>query len=148
MMVIARKCWDVLAKKTEETLTAQQVALTAVKSRHQQLLQDQQNLIRMMEQYQLQAQEQLRQLRSVSDAANFSSFLNQLQTLLNKVQADLQAEELNVKRAKAKLDVAHQEHQKMTALQEQDRHKVQAWKDKQEQKEMDRLGLTLHQLRR
>ena len=147
-MVIARKCWDVLAKKTEETLTAQQVALNAVKSRHQQLLQDQQNLIRMMEQYQVQAQEQLRQLRSVSDAANFSSFLNQLQTLLNKVQADLQAEELNVKRAKAKLDEAHQEHQKMTALQEQDRNKVQAWKDKVEQKEMDRLGLTLHQLRR
>ena len=147
-MVIARKCWDVLAKKTEEALQDQQVALNAVKKRYEQLLHDQNNLIRMMEQYQQQAQVQLQQLRSVSDAANFSSFLNQLQVLLNRVQADLKAEELNVKRAKAKLDLAHQEHLKMTSLQEQDRNKVKAWQKKVEQKEMDSLGLTLHQIRR
>ena len=147
-MVIARKCWDVLAKKTEEALQDQQVALNAVKKRYEQLLHDQNNLIRMMEQYQQQAQAQLQQLRSVSDAANFSSFLNQLQVLLNRVQADLKAEELNVKRAKAKLDQAHQEHLKMTSLQEQDRNKVKAWQKKREQQEMDALGLTLHQLKR
>ena len=147
-MVIARKCWDVLAKKTEEALLDQQVALKTVKTRYQQLLHDQNNLIQMMEQYQQQAEEQLKQLKSVSDAANFSSFLHQLQILLNRVQSDLQAEEINVKRAKAKLDEAHQAHLKMTSLQEQDRNKVKAWQTKVEQKEMDRLGLTLHQIRR
>ena len=147
-MVIARKCWDVLAKKTEDALMDQQAALNVVKTRYQQLLNDQNNLIRMMEQYQSQAQDQLKQLKSVSDAANFSSFLNQLQTLLNRVHADLQAEEQNVKRAKAKLEEAHQAHQKMTSLQEQDRNKVKAWQKKREQQEMDALGLTLHQLKR
>ena len=76
------------------------------------------------------------------------ALLHQLQILLNRVQSDLQAEEINVKRAKSKLDEAHQAHLKMTSLQEQDRNKVKAWQTKVEQKEMDRLGLTLHQIKR
>ena len=83
----------------------------------------------------------------MSQTTNSRQFLLQLQSLVDRVQVDLQQALRELEQAKAVLLQATHQRMKMETMQEKDLQAVQAWQRKQEQKQMDALGVTLYNLK-
>ena len=87
------------------------------------------------------------QVQTMSQATNSRQFLLQLLSLVSRVDQDLQMALRELEQAKAvSLQASHQR-MKMETMQEKDLQAVQAWQRKQEQKQMDALGVTLYNLK-
>ena len=83
----------------------------------------------------------------MSQTTNSRQFLLQLQSLVDRVQVDLQQALRELEQAKAVLLQATHQRMKMETMQEKDLQAVQTWERKRDQKEMDSLGLTLYNLK-
>jgi flagellar export protein FliJ len=143
----ARSCWSVLAKKARDEEEAAQTAAAKARNKVLELQQSRQRMDDLLQDYKQRALQSQSQLQSMSQTTNSRQFLLQLQSLVDRVQVDLQQALRELEQAKAVLLQATHQRMKMETMQEKDLQAVQTWERKRDQKEMDSLGLTLYNLK-
>jgi len=142
-----RSCWSVLAKKAKDEEEVAQTAAAKARNKVLELQQSRQRMDQLLQDYKQRAIESQSQLQTMSQTTNSRQFLLQLQSLVDRVQVDLQQALRELEQAKAVLLQATHQRMKMEAMQEKDLQAVQVWERKRDQKEMDSLGLTLYNLK-
>jgi flagellar export protein FliJ len=142
-----RSCWSVLAKKARDEEEVAQTAAAKARNKVLELQQSRQRMDNLLQDYKQRALESQAKLQSMSQTTNSRQFLLQLQSLVDRVQLDLQQALRELEQAKAVLLQATHQRMKMETMQEKDLQAVQTWERKRDQKEMDSLGLTLYNLK-
>lgn len=142
-----RSCWSVLAKKAKDEEETAQTAAGRARNKVLELQQSRQRMSMLLQDYKQRALESQARLQSMSQTTNSRQFLLQLQNLVNRVDEDLRVALRELEQAKTVLLQATHQRMKMETMQEKDLQAVQTWERKRDQKEMDRLGLTLYNLK-
>lgn len=142
-----RAAWPVLAKKAQEKCEEAQAALLKCKERVAHLLQSRQRMELLYDDYVLRSKEAEKRPHSMAETLNFRGFMQQLQSLIARVDVDLQEAQQAVEMARLKLKAAEQKRIQMETLMEQDLKAVREFHRKREQKEMDAAGITLYNLK-
>lgn len=142
-----RSCWAVLAKKAKDDEEAAQNVQTQARQKVEHLRASRQRMDDLLSDYKRRALENQAKVHSMADATNNRQFMLNLQELVNRVDKDLQMALAELERAKVALMQATQQRMKMETMQTKDLEAVQLWQRKQDQKEMDSLGLTLYNLK-
>jgi len=142
-----RNCWSVLTQKAQDEEETAQTALAQARARVLELQQSRERMNDLLEDYKQKTLAAQAQVQTMSQATNSRQFLLQLLSLVSRVDEDLQMALRELEQAKAvSLQASHQR-MKMETMQEKDLQAVQAWQRKQEQKQMDALGVTLYNLK-
>lgn len=142
-----RSCWSVLTKKAKDEEEVAQTASARARNKVMELQQSRQRMNDLLEDYKQRALAAQSQLQTMAQATNSRQFLLQLQSLVDKVDADLKVALRELEQAKAVLLQATHQRMKMETMQEKDLQAVQKWERQREQKDMDTLGLTLYNLK-
>ena len=142
-----RNCWSVLTQKAQDEEDTAQTALARARARVLELQQSRERMNDLLEDYKQKTLAAQAQVQTMSQATNSRQFLLQLLSLVSRVDQDLQMALRELEQAKAvSLQASHQR-MKMETMQEKDLQAVQAWQRKQEQKQLDALGVTLYNLK-
>jgi flagellar export protein FliJ len=141
-----RSCWSVLTKKAKDEEEVAQTASARARNKVLDLQQSRQRMNDLLEDYKQRALAAQSQLQTMAQATNSRQFLLQLQSLVDKVDADLKVALRELEQAKAVLLQATHQRMKMETMQEKDLQAVQKWERQRDQKDMDTLGLTLYNL--
>jgi hypothetical protein len=137
-----RQCWIFLAQKAQEASNQIQTELAQLQARMQSLLQNQERLKTLYEEYRQQANAQGQEQSGMGAAMNQRQFMNQLLGLMQRVEQDIQTVQLQQSPTRQRLLEAERERMKMTSLAEQDARNVQLNLNKREQRQIDALGLS------
>jgi len=138
-----RECWGVLATKAEDLVALNQQRVKAARESLEKLQASKDRLLVMSEEYSQKIREKESTTQSLTDSNNARQFVLQLLQLSERLDKDITQAQAQVDLALQALRKAEQERLKMQTLVEQDLLAVQAYHRKQEQKQMDALGLTL-----
>ena len=142
-----RNCWSVLTQKAQDEEDTAQTALARARARVLELQQSRERMNDLLEDYKQKTLAAQAQVQTMSQATNSRQFLMQLLSLVSRVDEDLQVGLRELEQAKTVLLQATHQRMKMETMQEKDLQAVQAWQRKQEQKQMDALGVTLYNLK-
>ena len=142
-----RSCWSVLAKKAKDEEETAQTAAGRARNKVLELQQSRQRMSDLLDDYKQRALAAQSQLQTMAQATNSRQFLLQLQSLVDRVDADLKVALRELEQAKAVLLQATHQRMKMETMQEKDLEAVQKWERQRDQKNMDSLGLTLYNLK-
>ena len=142
-----RSCWSVLAKKAKDEEEVAQTAAARARNKVVELQQSRQRMSDLLDDYKQRALAAHSQLQTMAQATNSRQFLLQLQSLVDRVDADLKVALRELEQAKAVLLQATHQRMKMETMQEKDLEAVQKWERQRDQKNMDSLGLTLYNLK-
>jgi len=138
-----RECWGVLATKAEDLVALNQQRVKAARENLEKLQAGKDRLLVMSDEYSQKIREKESTTRSLTESNNARQFVLQLFQLSERLDKDITQAQAQVDLALQALRKAEQERLKMQTLVEQDLLAVQAYHRKQEQKQMDALGLTL-----
>jgi len=138
-----RECWGVLATKAEDLVALNQQRVKAARESLEKLQAGKDRLLVMSDEYSQKIREKESTTRSLTESNNARQFVLQLFQLSERLDKDITQAQAQVDLALQALRKAEQERLKMQTLVEQDLLAVQAYHRKQEQKQMDALGLTL-----
>ena len=83
----------------------------------------------------------------MQETMNFRGFLQQIQTLIKRVEIDLQHAKFELDILKANLLAAEKKRIQMETLQEQDERRIRDATAKREQREMDAAGVMLSNMK-
>jgi flagellar export protein FliJ len=136
-----------LAKKAKDEEEVAQTAAARARNKVLELQQSRQRMSDLLDDYKQRALAAQSQLQTMAQATNSRQFLLQLQSLVDRVDADLKVALRELEQAKAMLLQATHQRMKMETMQEKDLEAVQKWERQRDQKEMDSLGLTLYNLK-
>jgi flagellar export protein FliJ len=142
-----RNCWTVLAKKAQDEVNERIQVVTEFRKRVDHLLQSRERMSIMLADYQNKAQQKQLALQGMGDATNMRQFILQLHELLRRVNEDLESAQSRLADAQKRVQLAEQEKLKMQTLVEKDQVAVKSWERKQDQKNMDALGVTLFNIK-
>lgn len=142
-----RAAWPVLAKKAKEKCDEAQSALLKCKERVAHLEQSRKRMELLYDDYVVRSKEAEKRPHSMSETLNFRGFMQQLQSLIARVDMDMVDAHHAVELARNKLKAAEQKRIQMETLLEQDLKAVKEFHRKREQKEMDAAGITLYNLK-
>jgi len=142
-----RNCWSVLTQKAQDEEDAAHTALARARARVLELQQSRERMNDLLEDYKQKTLAAQAQVQTMSQATNSRQFLMQLLSLVSRVDEDLQVGLRELEQAKTVLLQATHQRMKMETMQEKDLQAVQDWNRKQEQKQMDALGVTLYNLK-
>jgi flagellar export protein FliJ len=84
---------------------------------------------------------------SMQETMNFRGFLQQIQTLIKRVDIDLQHAKFELDILKANLLAAEKKRIQMETLQEQDERRIRDAAAKRERREMDAMGVMLFNMK-
>jgi flagellar export protein FliJ len=138
-----RECWTVLANKAQDKVSEAQNRLLKAQDVLDKLLASRERIYVMVREYKLKAQTLEQNVHSVSQSMNARQFISQLLQLSERLELDIAQANVNVEKARQALKVFELERLKMQSLVEQDLNAVKIYNRKEEQKQMDALGLTL-----
>mgnify|MGYP003353563073 CR=1 FL=1 len=110
-----RSCWSVLAKKAKDEEEVAQTAAAKARNKVLELQQSRQRMDQLLQDYKQRAIESQSQLQTMSQTTNSRQFLLQLQSLVDRVQVDLQQALRELEQAKAVLLQATHQRMKMEA---------------------------------
>ena len=138
-----RECWTVLANKAQDKVSeAQNRQLKAQDVLNKQLA-SRERIYDMVREYKQQAQTLEQNIHSVSQSINSRQFIAQLLQIIQRLELDISQAEVNLEKTKQAVKTFELERLKMQSLVEQDLNAVKTYHRKEEQKQMDALGLTL-----
>ena len=140
-----RQCWSVLVQKATRDKTAAQLAMTQAQAQLERLQANAQRIETMMADYRTQHESVQGQSHSIADSLNYRRFIDQLETLRERVQRDVTAAATQRERLRQVLLGLEMELKKLAKLQEQDAHKEQQLQNKREQNRMDEWGVMRYQ---
>ena len=138
-----RECWTVLANKAQDKVSEAQNRLLKAQDVLDKLLASRERIYVMVREYTQKAQTLEQNIHSVSQSMNARQFISQLLQLIERLELDIAQANVNVDKARQALKVFELERLKMQSLVEQDLNAVKIYHRKEEQKQMDALGLTL-----
>jgi flagellar export protein FliJ len=138
-----RECWSVLATKAEDLVALNQQRVKAARENLEKLQVSKDRLLVMSNEYSEKIREKEATTQSLTESNNARQFVLQLLQLSERLDKDIAQANAQLDLALQALRKAEQERLKMQTLVEQDLLAVQAYHRKQEQKQMDALGLTL-----
>jgi flagellar export protein FliJ len=142
-----RAAWPVLAKKAQEKCEEAQAGLKTARDRITHLQQSRERMAMLYTDYVSRSKEAERRPHSMSETLNFRGFMQQLQSLIGRVDKDLMDAMQAFELARLVLQAAEQKRIQMNTLVEQDLKTVREFHRKREQKEMDAAGITLYNLK-
>ena len=142
-----RTTWPLLVKKAEDTLGKRRKDHKAAVEAAQKLEASRQRLLEMFEAYKQKFAQRQQQPLAIAETTNFREFMSQLLRLVERVEDDLKIARTAQQHAKERLTEAEVDLFKMEAMVEKDEKAVAAYHKKQEQRQMDALGITLHNLK-
>ncbi|MEY4258919.1 MAG: hypothetical protein RJA56_1820 [Pseudomonadota bacterium] len=140
-----RQCWSVLVQKTTRDKTAAQLAMTQAQAQLERLQANAQRIESMMADYRTQHESVQGQSHAIADSLNYRRFIDQLETLRERVQRDVTAAATQRERLRQVLLGLEMELKKLAKLQEQDAQKEQQLQNKREQNRMDEWGVMRYQ---
>jgi flagellar export protein FliJ len=142
-----RAAWPVLAKKAKEKCDEALAALKTARDRVTHLEQSRDRMQLLYTDYVARSKEAESRPHSMSETLNFRGFMQQLQSLISRVNVDLVDAQRTVEVKRLALKAAEQKRIQMDTLVEQDLKAVRDFHRKREQKEMDAAGVTLYNLK-
>jgi flagellar export protein FliJ len=137
----------VLAKKAKEKCDEAFVALKKARDRVTQLEQSRSRMELLYNDYVVRSKAAESRPHSMSETLNFRGFMQQLQSLISRVDIDLNEAKHAVEVQRLALKACEQKRIQMETLVEQDLKAVRDYHRKREQKEMDAAGVTLYNLK-
>jgi flagellar export protein FliJ len=138
-----RAAWPILAKKAKEKCNEAMVAVVKSRERIAHLRQSLERMEMLHADYVARSMEAEKNLMTMSEAMNFRGFLQQIRTLISRVEIDLNHAKQELEIKKNALKVAEKKRIQMETLQDQDIKRIQQAERKREQSEMDAAGLML-----
>jgi flagellar export protein FliJ len=135
----------VLVQKATRDKTAAQFAMTQAQAQLERLQVNAQRIESMMADYRTQHESVQGQSHAIADSLNYRRFIDQLETLRERVQRDVAATATQRERLRQVLLGLEMELKKLAKLQEQDAHKEQQLQNKREQNRMDEWGVMRYQ---
>ncbi|NBU45084.1 MAG: hypothetical protein EBS37_13545 [Betaproteobacteria bacterium] len=142
-----RTTWPLLVKKAEDTLGKRRKEHKAATETAQKLQASRQRLLDMFEAYKAKYTQRQDKPLTIADTTNFREFMSQLLRLVERVENDLKMARTAQQVAKQRLTEAEMDLFKMEAMVEKDEKAVALYHKKLEQRQMDALGITLHNLK-
>ena len=142
-----RQCWSVLIQKATREKSAAQQALVQAQEQLDRLQGNAQRIEQMMADYRAQHESVQGQSHHMADSLNYRRFIDQLDTLRQRVQRDLTAATQQRDRVRHTLLGLEMELNKLGKLQEQDTRKAQQQANQREQSRMDEWGVMRFRLR-
>jgi flagellar export protein FliJ len=142
-----RAAWPVLAKKAKEKCDEALAELKKERDRVSHLEQSRARMNLLYVDYMRRSKEAESRAHSMSETLNFRGFMQQLQSLISRVDMDLMEAQHAVEVKRLALKAAEQKRIQMETLVEQDLKAVRDFHRKREQKEMDAAGVTLYNLK-
>jgi flagellar export protein FliJ len=142
-----RAAWPVLAKKAKEKCDEAFAELRKARDRVTHLEQSRERMSLLYADYVMRSKEAESRPHSMSETLNFRGFMQQLQSLISRVDIDLKDAQQAVEIKRLALKAAEQKRIQMETLVEQDLKAVRDFHRKREQKEMDAAGVTLYNLK-
>lgn len=142
-----RAAWPVLAKKAKEKCDEAFAELKKARDRVAHLQQSRERMELLYADYVARSKEAESRPHSMAETLNFRSFMQQLQSLIARVNIDLNEAKHAYEVARLALKAAEQKRIQMETLVEQDLKAVRDYHRKREQKEMDAAGVTLYNLK-
>jgi flagellar export protein FliJ len=140
-----RQCWTVLVQKTTHEKAAAQKALGQAQEQLERLQANAQRIETMMADYRAQHESVQGQSHQIADSLNYRRFIDQLETLRERVQRDVTAATSQRERLRRVVLGLEMELSKLAKLQEQDALKAQQQDNKREQNRMDEWGVMRYQ---
>lgn len=140
-----RQCWSVLIQKTTRDKAAAQQAMVQAQAQLERLQANAQRIETMMSDYRNQHESVQGQSHHIADSLNYRRFIDQLDTLRERVQRDVAAASTQRERLRQVLLGLEMELNKLAKLQEQDAHKAQQQLNKREQNRLDEWGVMRYQ---
>jgi flagellar export protein FliJ len=142
-----RAAWPVLAKEAKEKCDEAFAELKKARDRVAHLEQSRERMQLLYADYVARSKEAESRPHSMSETLNFRGFMQQLQSLVSRVEVDLMEAQHAVEVKRIALKAAEQKRIQMETLVEQDLKAVRDFHRKREQKEMDAAGVTLYNLK-
>ena len=138
-----RECWTVLANKAQDKVTEAQNQVQKAHDVLEKLLASRHRINVMVDEYTQKSQALEHGVHTVSQSINSRQFIAQLLQLIQRLELDIGQARVNLDNAKQAVKLMELERLKMQSLVEQDLKAVQTYHRKEEQKQMDALGLSL-----
>ncbi len=142
-----RAAWPVLAKKAKEKCDEAFAELKKARDRVTHLQQSRERMELLYTDYVTRSKEADSRPHSMAETLNFRGFMQQLQSLISRVNLDLMEAQHAVEVKRLALQAAEQKRIQMETLVEQDLKAVRDYHRKREQKEMDAAGVMLYNLK-
>jgi len=142
-----RAAWPILAKKAKEKCNEATVAVVKGRERITHLKQSIERMEMLHADYVARSLEAEKNLMTMSEAINSRGFLQQIRTLISRVEIDLNHAKQELEIKKNALQVAEKKRIQMETLQELDLKRVHDAQRKREQSEMDAAGVMLFNMK-
>jgi len=142
-----RAAWPILAKKAKEKCNEATVAVVKGRERITHLKQSIERMEMLHADYVARSLEAEKNLMTMSEAINSRGFLQQIRTLISRVEIDLNHAKQELEIKKNALQVAEKKRIQMETLQELDLKRVHNAQRKREQSEMDAAGVMLFNMK-
>lgn len=142
-----RAAWPILAKKAKEKCDQAMAALVKGREKIKSLEQSRGRMEALYADYLARSLEAEKKSLSIQESVNFRGFLQQIQTLIKRVDVDLQHAKFELDVLKGNLLAAEKKRIQMETLQEQDERRIRDAAAKREQREMDAAGVMLFNMK-
>jgi flagellar export protein FliJ len=142
-----RAAWPILAKKAKEKCDQAMAALVKGREKIKSLEQSRGRMEALYADYLARSIAAEKKSLSIHESVNFRGFLQQIQTLIKRVDVDLQHAKFELDVLKGNLLAAEKKRIQMETLQEQDERRIREATAKREQREMDAAGVMLFNMK-
>ena len=142
-----RAAWPILAKKAKEKCDQAMAALVKGREKIKNLEQSRNRMEALYADYLARSLEAEKKSLTIQESVNFRGFLQQIQTLIKRVDVDLQHAKFELDVLKGNLLAAEKKRIQMETLQEQDERRVREAAAKREQRAMDAAGVMLFNMK-
>lgn len=137
----ARNCWPVLVRKAQDAVNEAQTDIAQALARVDQLEASHARLCSLYDEYRLQENQNTAPVMGMQASMNHRQFMAQLLTLQQRVVLDLSKARATLAQMRKKRVLAEVELHKMESLAEQDAKAVARDVMRDEQRQMDELGV-------
>ena len=142
-----RAAWPVLVKKAKEKCDEATAALVKGRERVAQMEQRRARMAQLYQDYVQRSRDAERKSHRMAETLNFRGFMQQLQSLIIRVDQDLEIANGELQALKRALLSAEHKRLQMETLMEEDLKRVREHAMRREQREMDAAGVMLYNLR-
>lgn len=142
-----RAAWPVLVKKAQDRVDRAQADWVKARERHRALQASRQRMQTLYEDYVRKCREAEQTAQSISVSQSFRTFIQQVQGLILRVEADLVTAQEQMQQCQQQVQQAESKRLQMQTLMEKDQQRVRAHLQKREQNAMDAAGVMLYNLR-
>jgi len=142
-----RAAWPILAKKAKEKCDQAMAALVKGREKIKGLEQSRDRMDVLYADYLARSIETEKKSLTMQETVNFRGFLQQIQTLIKRVDIDLQHAKFELDVLKGNLLAAEKKRIQMETLQAQDERRIRDAAAKREQREMDAAGVMLFNMK-